>query len=227
MKTFRRELIILFIFFLIISAVSIYFYVEMDKAGVKEVPIHWNIHNEPDNFASPLVAVLIAPLVMLALMFTTWGMSIKKYSDSEKKSARFIILLIAALFVFLNWVALKAGSGYSRGETFDISLLHIGLGLLFILIGNQLGKMRPSYWIGIRIPATLNNEEVWNRVHRKSGRLMVLSGIFIFGRVFFSQYTWSWIFYIPLFVSIILMIVVIPAIEKKKVEKIRGEKTKS
>ena len=219
MNTIKREIIILGILFLVISAISINFYVEMNNSGVEKVPIHWNVHYEPDRFASPIIAVLIGPLTMLVIILATWRMSKKRHSDTEKKSTRIIILFVAALMVFVNWISLKAASGYVSGESADISNIHLGLGLVFVLIGNQFGKLRPSRWIGIRIPATLNNEEVWNRVHRKGGRLMVISGLCVITAVFFGEQTWSWIFYIPLFISIIMMIFVLPAIEKKKVEK--------
>ncbi len=218
MNKFKKELIVLAVFLVAASAISIYFYGEFKESGVNKVPIHWNINNEADNFASPLVASLIGPAVIILIMVATIAMSRKEYSKSEKRSTRFVILLVAALMVFINWVALKSASGYGTEEGFDISLVHLGLGLIFILIGNQFGKMPRSRWIGIRVPATLNNEEVWNRVHRKAGKLMVLSGVFVFSATFISDKTWSIFFYIPLMISLILMIFVLPVIATKQVE---------
>jgi len=219
MNNFRRELIILGVLFVVMCAVSGYFYIQMENSGVDKVPIHWNVHNQPDNFAPPIIAALIGPAVILLMIFAAWSMANKKYSDPEKRSVKFIILLVASVFVFLNWVALKAASGYGTGEGFDISLIHIGLGLVFVLIGNQLGKLPQSHWVGIRVPATLNNEEVWNRVHRKSGRLMVISGLLVLVAAFFGPRNWTWVFYIPLFISMIVIIFVLPSFEKKKLDK--------
>ena len=218
MNKFKNELIVLVVLLVAISAISIYFYGEFKDSGVDRVPIHWNINNEPDNFASPLVACLIGPGVIILIMIATLSMSRKEYSKSEKKSTRFVILLVAALMVFINWVALKSAVGYTNDQGFDVTAMHLGLGLLFILLGNQFGKLPRSHWIGIRVPATLNNEEVWNRVHRKGGRLMVLSGAFVLATLFVGDRPIAIFFYIPLFVSIILMIFVLPAIEKKRVE---------
>ncbi|MDZ7795896.1 MAG: SdpI family protein [Candidatus Marinimicrobia bacterium] len=216
MKNFKHELGVLIIFFLFACAVSAYFFLEMQQAGVSKVPVHWNIHNEADLFASPLIAALIGPVAVLLIIIAAVSIPGRKYSGTEKKSVIFIIMVVTACLVFINWVALQAAAGFAGGKTLDISLLHLGLGILFVLIGNRLGKLRPSYWVGIRLPATLNNEEVWNRVHRKSGRLMVFSGLCVFIAVFFGERPWVWIFYLPLFISILLMIFVIPALEKKK-----------
>jgi uncharacterized membrane protein len=56
------------------------------------------------------------------------------------------------------------------------SFILAGVGLIFILIGNQLGKSRSMYLIGIRTPWTLASEEVWIRTHRLAGKLMVAGG---------------------------------------------------
>ena len=59
-----------------------------------------------------------------------------------------------------------------------------GIGVLFILIGNYLGKIRQNYFIGIKTPWTLNNEEVWNKTQRVGGWSFVISGLIIFAEVF-------------------------------------------
>ena len=218
MNKFKRELIILVILFFVTSAISIYFYGEMKENGVERVPIHWNIQNEPDNFASPVVACLFGPLAIVFIMIATIAMGRKTYSKPEKKSTRFVILLIAAFLVFINWIALKSALGYSTNKGFDLSMMFLGFGLVFILIGNQFGKIPRSMWVGIRVPATLMNDEVWNRVHRIGGKLMVVSGIFIIPAAFIQNSKIAIFFFIPLFISMILIILIIPEIVKKKVE---------
>jgi uncharacterized membrane protein len=53
------------------------------------------------------------------------------------------------------------------------------LGLLFIIIGNYLPKVRQNNTIGIKIRWTLANEENWNRTHRLAGYLWMICGILI------------------------------------------------
>jgi uncharacterized membrane protein len=218
MNKFKRELIILSILLLIASAISMYFYVKISEVGIDKVPIHWNINNEPNHFASPLVAGLFGPATIILMMIASFNLSRKNFSKSEKRSSGFVILLVASFLVFINWIALKAALGYASNEGLDASMFHLALGLMFILIGNQFGKLPYSRWIGVRVPATLNNEEVWNRVHRKSGRWMVVSGMFVTSSIFLGDRPGVVFFYIPLFVSLILMIFVLPPLEKKSVE---------
>jgi len=53
------------------------------------------------------------------------------------------------------------------------------VGAMLVLIGNQLGKSRSMYLVGIRTPWTLSSEEVWVKTHRLGGKLMVASGLVI------------------------------------------------
>ena len=50
------------------------------------------------------------------------------------------------------------------------------VGLLFIMIGNVLGKVRPNHWLGYRTPWTLADVRVWDRTHRFAGWLFVIAG---------------------------------------------------
>lgn len=57
------------------------------------------------------------------------------------------------------------------------SFVLAGVGVAFVLIGNQLAKSRSMYLMGIRTPWTLASEEVWIRTHRLGGKLMVAGGL--------------------------------------------------
>src|SRR5258708_28004997 len=49
--------------------------------------------------------------------------------------------------------------------------------VLFIFIGNYLGKLRRNFWAGIRTPWTLASDVVWERTHRFGGWLFVIGGL--------------------------------------------------
>jgi uncharacterized membrane protein len=60
-----------------------------------------------------------------------------------------------------------------------LSLIQGSLGLLFVLMGNQLGKSRRMFLVGIRTPWTLSSEEVWIATHRLAGKLLVIGGLLL------------------------------------------------
>ena len=51
------------------------------------------------------------------------------------------------------------------------------LGLLFIPLGNMMGKVKSNFFIGIRTPWALSDPDVWNRTQRMGGFLLFLSGL--------------------------------------------------
>lgn len=56
-------------------------------------------------------------------------------------------------------------------------MLDAGTALLFVVVGNVLGQIRPNFFVGIRVPWTLADEEVWRRTHRLAARVWVLGGL--------------------------------------------------
>ncbi|CAI9121109.1 SdpI family protein [Brytella acorum] len=64
-----------------------------------------------------------------------------------------------------------------RGFGVSMPSLHaFSLGILFVVLGNTLGKLSPNGVIGIRTPWTRRSVWVWDRTHRTCGPLMVLLG---------------------------------------------------
>jgi uncharacterized membrane protein len=72
------------------------------------------------------------------------------------------------------------------GHHFNMPVLAINAMLLiFLVLGNYLGTFRPSYFIGIRTPWTLENDDVWRATHRNSGRILVFGSLTFLGLQFF------------------------------------------
>jgi uncharacterized membrane protein len=57
------------------------------------------------------------------------------------------------------------------------SFVFVAVGLLFMVIGNFLGKVRKNFFLGIRTPWTLASDEVWAKTHRLGGWCFVAAGI--------------------------------------------------
>jgi uncharacterized membrane protein len=56
-------------------------------------------------------------------------------------------------------------------------LLVAGIFPFFALLGNQLGKVRRNFWMGVRTPWTLASEAVWTQTHRVAAWVFVAVGI--------------------------------------------------
>ena len=91
---------------------------------------------------------------------------------------RLLRFLAPAFMVVLHVLAVRASLGYAV----DMSLaFRVLMPAFFIVLGNQMGRIRFNYFVGIRVPWTLDNEEVWNRTHRLAGKLWVTGGVISLG----------------------------------------------
>jgi uncharacterized membrane protein len=51
------------------------------------------------------------------------------------------------------------------------------ISFLFVIMGNYMGKLRPNWFIGIRTPWTISDEENWVKTHRLGAKTWVIGGI--------------------------------------------------
>jgi immunity protein, SdpI family len=142
------------------------------------VPIHWGVDGQPNGYAGKTVGLFLLPAITAGIAALFWIIPIieprrthiEKSGTAYRAMAVGTILLLAAIDLLTVVAAL--------GHDLDVTLIvFVGVGLLFIVIGNYLPKVRSNYLVGIRTPWTLTSERSWDRTHRLGGRLFVLEGI--------------------------------------------------
>jgi uncharacterized membrane protein len=144
------------------------------------VPIHWNAAGQANNYANkweasflfPVISIVIWLLVVRQVLGPRLGRRGQLAGNTELRS---LLGFGIVLFMLIMQLATTASQ---LGVPVDIGLIaDLGLALLFIFLGNYMGKLRRNFWIGIRTPWTLTNEVVWERTHRFGGWLMVGAGL--------------------------------------------------
>lgn len=142
-----------------------------------QLPIHWGADGKADGFAGKWEALLM-PVGMaagLSLLFFFLPMLEPRDKGLERSQGLYLWawagLLLMSVAIQLITISEALGWG--------IPAVHLtcgAVGAMLILIGNQLGKSRSMYMVGIRTPWTLASEEVWIKTHRLGGKLFVLTG---------------------------------------------------
>ena len=140
-----------------------------------QLPFHWNAAGEVDGCAGKPMAVIGAPLLMLALHWLCVLITAAdpKNKNHSGKMQRLILWIIPLLSVVIF------GMIFSTAWNKDLhvaSIAPILIGVLFVILGNYLPKCKQSYTIGIKLPWTLHSEANWNKTHRLAGFLWVLGG---------------------------------------------------
>jgi immunity protein, SdpI family len=146
--------------------------------GDLPLPIHWGLNGEPDRFSDKWTALLLPSgfTAGVSLLFYFLPSLEPRREGLERSQGLYlwgwVALLLMGAVIELALVALAL-----RWPVHANHLIVGGLGAMLILIGNQLGKSRSMYLIGLRTPWTLASEDVWMRTHRLAGKLMVGGGL--------------------------------------------------
>ena len=96
------------------------------------------------------------------------------------------------------------------------TMLMPAIGLLFFGIGMFMKKLKRNWFIGIRTPWTISNDEVWKKTHLLGAKLFKLLGIIIFFGIFFRKYL-LWFILVPVMISVVLL-VIYSYLEYRKIE---------
>ncbi len=141
----------------------------------EQMPMHWNFRGEIDSYSSKAFAVLFSG-GFLCVMHLICILAVRidpRHENISPRVFRLILWSVPAVALLISLLIYPAALNYHP----DVNLwTGLFMGILFMIIGNYLPKCRYNYTVGIRIPWTLADEEVWNRTHRMAGPLWMLCG---------------------------------------------------
>lgn len=141
------------------------------------IPTHWNYEGVPHRFGPKSYAVFMLPITMVILY--VFMMFLPKIDPKKNNFQKFNYVRVTngILFFFFLFQVMQMTS--SLGIVNPKYTIPVLVGLLFIFIGNLSPKFKPNYFIGIRTPWTLANEDVWKKTHRLGGKVFVIAGILL------------------------------------------------
>lgn len=173
------------------------------------VATHWSLRGTPDGYSSRAWAVALVPLVMV-LMTVVFNV-LPKVDPRRENYTKFLSsywLIANAVIVFLlvaHAMILASGLGYA--VRID-RLMPLGVGLLFVFLGNYLTRVEPNWFVGIRTPWTMSSDTMWRKTHRTGGWLMVIGGLVLAIGAFLPPGA-----FLPLFITTIVIVAVIPIVQ--------------
>jgi uncharacterized membrane protein len=142
------------------------------------LPTHWGLDGQPNGFSGKWPALLMPPILTGLISLLLWFLpALEPRGRNFNRSSGLYLWTWVAFLMMIGAVELAIVSVPLHWHLRVEHLMGGALGLMFVLIGNQLGKSRSMYLVGIRTPWTLASEEVWIKTHRLGGKLMVGAGL--------------------------------------------------
>jgi uncharacterized membrane protein len=173
------------------------------------LPIHWGFNGEPNNWWPKAYGVWLIPA--LAALFTVLFPVLQRIDPKSQnypdfaKSWAVIQTAILGMLAYMYGVTLFV-SIYPVYNALVGRLVIFGVGVLFVILGNYMGKVRQNYFVGLRTPWTLNDPEVWQKSQRLAGWIFVLAGLVIL----IESIVWLAVPFI--FFGVIILTVAIPMV---------------
>jgi uncharacterized membrane protein len=146
------------------------------------IPTHFGFDGKPNGYSQKqdIIGIFVGVSILSAGCYVlikslpkidpkkTAGLA----SGNLQKIAIAVVGLLSAILLGILYAAVHDGFSFSR-------LFNPLMGIFFIIVGNLMYNIKPNYFVGIRIPWTLENENNWRATHHMAAKLWVIGGILI------------------------------------------------
>ncbi|HCW06593.1 MAG TPA: hypothetical protein DGG95_04415 [Cytophagales bacterium] len=192
---------------LLILVVVPYIYLLTIWSGLpNRVPTHFDISGRPNDWSDRSFLLWFPALMGLGnyiLMLVLPRIDPKKKLEQMGNTYYSIRMILGVFFTVIVVYIMYAATGKQLNIPNFIFIL---IGAFFALLGNYFQTLKHNYFIGIRTPWTLENEEVWKETHRLAGRLWMVGGLLIIVvSLLTANENFIWFGFLPIILTISLV----------------------
>jgi len=145
-----------------------------------QIPIHFNAQGVADGYGSPLMVFLFPGIILFLNILAEFTKHTDPRAANYAVFSKHYYLFFTVVDIFLFLSQLYIITYALKLVTLNISnAIIVAMGVLFIIIGNLMPKIKQNFFMGIKTPWALADEQVWYKTHRFSGKLWFVLGILI------------------------------------------------
>ena len=164
---------------------------------------HWNAQGEADGYMDKTTVLLLLPVlcvIIFALMlFMPKFDPIRKNAEGFRTTYENFIAVIVAFFVYLHIIIIAWGIGYQFNR---IQALMPAFAAIFFDAGILIKNARRNWFIGIRTPWTMSSDRVWEKTHKRGGKLFMACGLIMLLGIIIPDYA-IYLLLVPLMLTVI------------------------
>lgn len=172
------------------------------------IPTHFGLHG-PDKWGhkseawAPILIMTGSALFTYFLLKNLSRIDPKKTANLSGSMVDRIATLLVVFFSTIQLMIIHATQGHDMVVE---KLILPFTSLFFAFLGNAMMSVKPNYFVGIRVPWTLENEDNWRSTHRLAGKLWFGAGIVLAVVTFLLPFEYA----VFVFLGGVLVITVIP-----------------
>ena len=144
----------------------------------ERIPGHWGVNGQIDRYDAPATLWLmcaIGPLLSLGMQFLP--RLDPKRENYEKFQPYYDFFGPLVPLLLLLCIAVTLSESLWPGRINVARAIGLMVGVLFLIIGNMMGKVKTNWFMGFRTPWALSDPDVWNKTQRLGGWTFFLSGL--------------------------------------------------
>ncbi|MFC5401696.1 SdpI family protein [Cohnella soli] len=157
----------------------------------EQVASHYNINGDQDRMMAKwsfwlmygLIGVLLPAIISVSRLIDPRKNNYTRFQGYFDLMRWAISLFLQAIFL----IVILDNTGHKLPA---LNLVMGGIGVLLIVIGNRMGQLRSNFFVGIRTPWALMDEDNWRKTHRLGARMWVLCGLILFIAAWFAPAPW-------------------------------------
>ena len=147
-----------------------------------KIPTHFNIEGKADAWGAPS-SIFLGPGIMGAVSIFVYVLlsNLKKFDPKKYDEANDTLYKDFAVLTVAFLSALSAIIIYSSTHADEINVGQLILpliGLSFVGLGWYMPKFKQNYFVGFKLPWTLENVDNWNETHKVAGKIWIYGGLF-------------------------------------------------
>ncbi len=145
------------------------------------IPTHFNHKGEVDGTGEKSTLLVVSIFMTCVSIFTYLIVKNANKIDPKKntQSPELLQKIAYMILIFLCAILLVIIHTAKTGSLNPMQLLLPLIGLLFAGLGNFMHSIKPNYFIGMRLPWTLEDSENWRKTHQISSKIWMAGGILI------------------------------------------------
>ena len=144
----------------------------------EKVPTHWGLNGQVDGYSAPsalwILCAINLPLAAALQFLPRLDPTKENY---EKFQSRYDFVGPLVPLLLLACIAITLSESLWPGRINVARTVGLMVGVLFIVLGNLMGKVKTNWFMGFRTPWALSDPDVWNKTQRLGGWVLFLAGL--------------------------------------------------